>query len=41
LDVIDDYLALLADAPEEKLQLDDKLSAEGPDPTGEIPVTPE
>jgi tRNA A-37 threonylcarbamoyl transferase component Bud32 len=38
LDVIDDYLAVLADAPEEKVQLDEKLLAEGPDPTGEIPL---
>jgi hypothetical protein len=33
---LDDYLRLLEGAPDEKVQLDDKLSAEGSDPTGEI-----
>ncbi len=35
---LDDYLRLLEGAPDEKVQLDDKLSAEGSDPTGEIPL---
>jgi tRNA A-37 threonylcarbamoyl transferase component Bud32 len=39
--VLDDYLSLLAQAPEEKVQLDDKLTAEGADPTGEIPIAAE
>ena len=38
LDVLADYLQLLADAPEERVQLDDKSLAEGADATGEIPV---
>ncbi len=33
---LDDYLRLLEGAPDEKVQLDDKLSAEGSDHTGEI-----
>ncbi len=31
-----DYLRLLERAPDERLQLDDKLAAEGADQTGEV-----
>ncbi len=36
LDVVDDYLSVLASAPPERLQLEDSATAEGVDPTGEI-----
>jgi hypothetical protein len=39
-ETLDDYLKVLEDAPEERVQLDDKLDAEGRDPTGEIPLAP-
>lgn len=38
INVLDDYLQLLADAPEERVSLDDKFLAEGPDATGEIRI---
>ncbi|MEZ5296401.1 MAG: DUF4032 domain-containing protein [Ilumatobacteraceae bacterium] len=38
INVLDDYLQLLADAPAERVSLDDKYLAEGTDLTGEIPI---
>ncbi len=40
IDILDDYLTLLEEAPNERIQLEDKNLAEGADPTGEIPVPP-
>jgi hypothetical protein len=39
-DALADYLALLAGAPDERVQLDDKRLAEGGDLTGQVPVIP-
>jgi tRNA A-37 threonylcarbamoyl transferase component Bud32 len=36
VNVLDDYLQLLADAPPERVQLEDKYVAEAADPTGEV-----
>ena len=38
MEVLDDYLQLLAEAPPERIQLEDKYLAEGADRTGEIAV---
>ena len=40
MEVLADYLQLLANAPPERIQLEDKYLAEGADPTGEIAITP-
>jgi len=37
-DALADYLALLSEAPDERVQLEDKALAEGADPTGPIPI---
>jgi hypothetical protein len=37
-DALEDYLALLAKAPDERVHLDDRATAEGADFTGEIPL---